>query len=94
MALSALVSEARLVFGACFLISRASPALVPDAPTQLGRPLHSWICSLLALGFYVIPATWQWSLEQCSLLHVHLLCLAASSPSPLALAALDALPLD
>ena len=29
MALSALVSEARLVFGACFLIAHASPAPVP-----------------------------------------------------------------
>ncbi len=41
MALSALVLEAHLVFGGCFLISRAWPAPVPDAPTRKGRELHS-----------------------------------------------------
>ncbi len=35
----------------------------------------------------------HWSLEQCSMLHSHLQCLAASSPPPLSPAAQDSLPL-
>ncbi len=93
MALSALVSEARLVFGACFLIAHASPAPVPHGPTRPGRDLHSWICSLLALGFYVIPDTWEWNMEQCSMLHSHLRSLVASSPLTPSPALPDSLPL-
>jgi hypothetical protein len=93
MALSALVSEARLVFGACFFIARASPAPVPNVPTRPGRDLHSWIRSLLALGFYVIPNAWQWNMVQCSMLLSHLLSLVASSPQPPFPAAPDSLPL-
>ena len=41
MALSALVSEARIVFGACFLLARASPTPGPRSLTRPGRRLHS-----------------------------------------------------
>ncbi len=41
MALSALVLEARLVFGACFLLARSAPAPVPRSLTRPGRHLHS-----------------------------------------------------
>ncbi len=50
MALSALVSEARIVFGACFLLARASPSPEPRSLTRPGRRLHSWICTLLVHG--------------------------------------------
>ncbi len=78
---------------ACFLIARASQAPVSNSPTRPGRELHSWICSLLALGFYVIPDTWRWSLDQYSLLLSHLRYLTASSPPPLFPAAPNSLPL-
>jgi hypothetical protein len=50
MAFSALVLEARLVFGACFLISRASPAPVPDVPSSTrGSTTSSLKVMLLSL---------------------------------------------
>ena len=46
----AVVSEARLVFGACFLLSQGSgrPSEHPSART--GAPLYSWLRALLADG--------------------------------------------
>ncbi len=82
----ALVSEARIVFGACFLLARAAPAPVPRSLTRPGRRLHSWICTLLAHGTTALPSVWKWSFGQCMSLHQHLLCLAAqalASPSTL-----------
>ena len=92
MALSALVSEARIVFGACFLLARASPAPAPRSLTRPGRRLHSWICTLLVHGPTALPAVWKWSSEQCLYLHQHLLCLAAPTPAVLAPVGPDSLP--
>jgi hypothetical protein len=92
MALSALVSEARIVFGACFLLARAAPAPVPRSMTRPGRRLHSWICTLLVHGTTALPSVWHWSLEQCLSLHQHLLCLAPPTPPALVPVDLAALP--
>ena len=94
MALSALVSEARIVFGACFLLARAAPAPVPRSLTRPGRRLHSWICTLLAHGTTALPSVWKWSFEQCQSLHQHLLCLAAPAPPALVPVDPDALPVS
>ena len=94
MALSALVSEASIVFGACFLLARASPAPVPWSLTRPGRRLHSWICTLLAHGTTALPSVWKWSFEQCMSLHQHLLCLAAPAPPALVPMDSDALPVS
>ena len=93
MALSALVSEARIVFGACFLISRASPASGSRSLTRPGRRLHSWIRTLLVHGTAALPVVWKWSLEQCLTLHQHLLCLAAPALPVLDPVDADALPI-
>ena len=93
MALTAMVAEARLVFGSCFLLTRASPAPPPCNTTRPGRRLHSWITSLLAYGSAAIPPSWHWSLEQCLMLHSHLLYLVAASPPLLVPTTPDALPI-
>jgi hypothetical protein len=94
MALSALVSEARIVFGACFLLARAAPAPAPRSTTRPGHRLHSWIRTLLVNGTAALPSVWKWSLEQCLSLHQHLLCLAAPTPPAMVPADLDALPVS
>ncbi len=94
MALSALVSEARIVFGACFFLARASPTPWPRSLTRPGRRLHSWICTLLVHGTTALPSVWKWSLEQCMSLHQHLLCLAAPVPPALDPVDPDALPVS
>ena len=71
MALSALVSEARLVFGACFLLARSAPAPAPRSLTRPGRRLHAWICTLLAHGSTALPLLWKWNFAQCQSLHQH-----------------------
>ncbi len=55
MALSALVSEARIVFGSCFLLARASPTPGPRSLTRPGRRLHAWIRTLLVHGTAALP---------------------------------------
>ncbi len=97
MALIALVSEARIVFGACLLLASASPAPVPRSLTRPGRRLHSWICTLLSLlahGTTALPSVWEWSFEQCMSLHQHLLCLAAPAPPALVPVDSDTLPVS
>jgi hypothetical protein len=59
LALSALVSEALLVFGACFLLARNSPPPAPRS-TQPGSDLHSWIFTLLSHGATILPEAWFW----------------------------------
>ena len=93
MALTAMVAEARLVFGSCFLLTRASPAPPPCNTSRPGRRLHSWIASLLAHGSAASPPSWHWSLEQCLMLHSHLLYLVAASPPLLVPTTPDALPI-
>ena len=92
MALTALVAEARLVFGSCFFITRASPAPPPLAQTRPGRRLHFWIRSLLAHGRAAIPSSWRWSLDQSLSLHSHLLHVVAASPPNVVPVPPDALP--
>ena len=82
MALSALVSEARLVFGACFLLARSAPAPAPRSLTRPGRRLHAWICTLLNHGSVALPLLWNWNPAQYQSLHQHLLCLVAPPPPP------------
>ena len=80
LALSALVSEARLVFGSCFFLARNSPPASVSLVTKPGADLHRWICTLLAHGAAVLPVAWHWSPEQCSMLLSHLVSLVAPAP--------------
>jgi hypothetical protein len=55
LALGALVSEARLVFGACFLLARNAQAPVQRSLTKPGSDLHSCIRALLIHSATVVP---------------------------------------
>jgi hypothetical protein len=89
---SALVAEARLVFGACFLLARGTPCPSACASSLAGSTLHHWIRSLLAHGDSFLRAHWHWSLAQCQLLHASLSLVVA--PSPWRAAPVTTLPFD
>ena len=74
------VSEARLVFGFCFLKAREVPAPALHSITKPGADLHSWIQALLAHCTVILPAAWHWGPEDCHLLFAHLTCLVAAAP--------------
>ena len=75
--LSALVSEARLVFGACFLLSRHGPSPAQYLPARHGAILHTWIVTLLAHGPPFLQSLWRWPHSQCQLFVAHFLQIAA-----------------
>ena len=79
--ISALVSEARLVFGACLLLARATPRPSACHHSPTGETLHGWTQALLAHGPALLPTMWHRSHEQCQLLHTQLIQLV--SPAPL-----------
>ena len=80
LVISALVSEARLVFGACLLLARATPRPSACHHSLTGETLHGWIQALLAHGPALLPAKWHWSHEQCQLLHTQLIQLVSPAP--------------
>ena len=69
---SALVAEARLVFGACLLLARGTPSPSGCASSLAGSTLHYWICTLLAHGDTFLRSHWHWFNAQCQLLHASL----------------------
>jgi hypothetical protein len=76
----AVVSEARLVLGACFLMSQGSgrPSEHPSART--GAALYSWLKALLADGTPLLEQLWHWTRPQCQLLHAQLAQVVSSRP--------------
>ena len=50
LVVSALVAEARLVFGACLSLARGTPVPSACAATRPGAALHQWISTLLVHG--------------------------------------------
>ncbi len=89
---SALVAEARLMFGACFLLARGNPFLSACASSLAGSTLHYWIRSLLAHGEPFLRSNWHWSHAQCQLLHASLSLVVA--PSSWRAAPVTTLPFD
>ena len=77
---SATTSEARLVFGACFLLSRGSARPSEHPSTVPGATLHHWLQTLLACGSALFQSTWHWSPDQCSMLHAYLGMVVAPAP--------------
>ena len=73
LVISALVSEARLVFGACLLLARATPRPSACHHSLTGETLHGWILALPAHGPALLPTMWHSSHEQCQLLHIQLI---------------------
>lgn len=59
----ATVSEARLVFGACFLLSQRLDRPSEHLSTASGATLHFWIQTLLAHGTALLQSTWCWTAE-------------------------------
>ena len=92
LAVSALVSEARLVFGACYLLSRGAPPHEPVHTDGPGAALHLWIKSLIMHGSHTLSSAWHWSPEQTQYLHTHLAQLVA--PVPWTPSPVDRPPLD
>ena len=97
LVVSALVSEARLIFGACFLLARNHLPPSRHPRIQPGAALHRWIRSLLHDGPYSLQHAWCWSPQQCQLLRAHLLQLAAptdwwAAPAPTVPFSLDDFP--
>ena len=76
----ATTSEARLVFGACFLLAQRSVRPSEHPSTLPGATLHSWLQTLLAHGSALFRSTWHWSREQCQLFHTHLCMVVAPAP--------------
>jgi hypothetical protein len=97
LALGALVSEACLVFGACFLLAGNAPAPAQHSLAKPGSDLHSWIRALLIHGATILPEAWHWGPEECQTLFAHLTCLVApgapqrlpASTSDIVLSAVD-----
>ena len=79
LAISALLAEARLVMGACFLTTPLEPS--PPAPSA-GSLLHSWVKELLRHGSTFLLSEWHWSTAQVNLLQAQLSGLASSLPWP------------
>ena len=92
LVVSAMVSEARLVLGACFLLSRASTPPSSCSHSATDETLHHWITTLLALSTGLLQEHWHWSLEQRAYLHAQLAQLAA--PRPWLAGAVSVLPFD
>ena len=63
LVVSATTSEARLVFGACFLLAQRSARPSEHPSTLPGATLHSWLQTLLAHGSALFRSTWHWSRE-------------------------------
>ena len=80
LALGALVSEARLLFGSCFLVAAGGPAQPSSSPAALGASLHFWIRVLLSRGTDALRAVWHWSPDQCALLHAQLANVVSLTP--------------
>ena len=90
LVISAMVSEAHLVFGTCFLLARSAPvpSLHPHAET--GATLHGWIRSLLRHASVPLHSCWHWTHDQCQFLHVQLSQLASPTPwAPVAISELS-----
>ena len=79
-ALSALIAEARLIMGTCFLSATPCSGLEHSPTLYLGPVLHHWIRTLLADGSDFVLAEWRWSAAQCQLLHAFLQSLVAPAP--------------
>ena len=62
LATSALLDEARLVMGACFLLAPPEPS-----PPSVGSLLHSWVKDLLSYGSAFLLSEWHWSAAQVQL---------------------------
>ena len=80
LAVSALVSEARLIFCACFFLCKGTHPPSRAVHASTGATLHLWISTLLAHGSAAFASLWHWPPEQQQLLHAHLTCLAAPEP--------------
>ncbi len=80
LVISAMVSEARIVFGACFLLTRSSLRPSLAAQSRVGEALHGWIQALLTHGSTLLPELWHWSHTQCQFLHAQLTQLVAPTP--------------
>ena len=78
--ISALVAEARLVFGACFLLARGSSPPSSCVSALAGSTLHHWIRTLLEHGSPFLGAAWHWSTAQCQLFHAQLSLVVAPTP--------------
>ena len=89
---SALVSEARLVFAACFLLARSAPLPSLSPHSRTGAVLHHWISTLLVHGTELFMGQWRWDIEQCQFVHAHLAQLA--NPIPWLATAVAAAPFD
>jgi hypothetical protein len=80
LVISAMVSEARIVFGACFLLARAAPLPSSHIHAETGKTLHEWIQSLLRHASATLHSRWRWTHDQCQYLHAQLSELASPSP--------------
>ena len=80
LVVSALISEARLVFGACLLLSHGNSAASSCSHARIGSTLHAWICSLLEHASALLTSRWHWTHVQCQLLHAQLSHLASPVP--------------
>ena len=80
LVVSALIAEARLVFGACLSLARGTPVPSACAATRPGAALHQWISTLLVHGSPLLRSAWHWSGEQCQFLHAQLSLVVAPAP--------------
>ena len=80
LVVSAVVSEARLVFGACFLLSRSAAPPSGSSSAHVGATLHHWIQTLLLHGSGPLLHLWRWSSTQLELFHAHLALLVGPAP--------------
>ena len=92
LVVSALVADARVVFGSCLTSVRglASPSADPSA--RPGGLLHLWIRTLLAHGHLALSELWHWPHQQCQFLYSQLSGIVA--PAPWALLPVHRPPVD
>ena len=72
LVVSALVADARVVFGACLIAVRGSPSPANAAPARPGGLLHLWIQTLLAHGHVALSELWHWPHHQTQFLYSQL----------------------
>ena len=77
---SALLAEARIVFGACYLLTRAPAQPLSAAQNHSGQALHNWIQALLEHGSTLLPQLWHWTPTQSQFLYTQLAQLVAPVP--------------
>ncbi len=80
LVVSALIAEARLVFGVCLSLARGTPVPSACAATRPRAALHQWISTLLVHGPPLLRSAWHWSCEQCQFLHAQLSLVVAPAP--------------